>query len=135
MCGKGLPRWWTLPLDKLSTCICYSPRVHVIAGCIGDGSGTCHLLIAQHGHLWFLHVLGSYWTTCRDLVIPHVSFLLARGSCCGWVMCHFFIGPSVIFLLSTWRDHNTPHVFLLLNHVSRCCTSVCQYFIRQRVAP
>ena len=36
------------------------PYVHAIAGCIGDGSGTCHLLIAQHGHLWFLHVLGSY---------------------------------------------------------------------------
>ena len=36
------------------------PRVHVIAGCIGDGLGTCHLLIAQRGHLWFLHVLGSY---------------------------------------------------------------------------
>ena len=27
------------------------PDVHAIAGCIGDGSGTCHLLIAQHGHL------------------------------------------------------------------------------------
>ena len=36
------------------------PCVHAIAGSIGDGSDTCHLLIAQRGHLWFLHVLGSY---------------------------------------------------------------------------
>ena len=35
------------------------PRVHAIASCIGDGSGMCHLLIAQRGHLWFLHVLGT----------------------------------------------------------------------------
>ena len=47
-------------------------RVHATAGCTGDGSGTCHLLIAQHGHLWFLHVLGSYWTTCRALLF-HMS--------------------------------------------------------------
>ena len=26
-------------------------RVPAIAGYIGDGSGTCHLLIAQRGHL------------------------------------------------------------------------------------
>ena len=35
------------------------PRVPAIAGCIGDGSGTCHLVIGQRGHLWFLHILGS----------------------------------------------------------------------------
>jgi hypothetical protein len=27
------------------------PCVHAIAGCIGHGSDTCHLLIAQRGHL------------------------------------------------------------------------------------
>jgi hypothetical protein len=27
------------------------PRVHAIADSIGDGSGTCHLIIAQRGHL------------------------------------------------------------------------------------
>ena len=59
------------------------PCVHAIAGCIGHGSGTCHLLIAQRGHLWFLHVLGSYWTTCRVPIIPHVSFLWAHVSCYG----------------------------------------------------
>ena len=75
------------------------PRVHAIAGCIGDGLGMWHLLIAQRSHIWFLHVLGYYWTTCRDPIVPHVSFLLAHVSCCGWVTCHFFIGPSVIFLL------------------------------------
>ena len=77
---------------------CFS-REYAIASCIGDGSGMCHLLIARHGHLWFLHVSGSYWTTCWDPVVPHVSFLLAHVSCCGWVTCHFFIGPIVVFLL------------------------------------
>ena len=48
---RGLPRWWALPLEMLSMCTCYTPCVHAIAGCIGDGSGTCHLLIAQRGHL------------------------------------------------------------------------------------
>ena len=75
------------------------PRVHAITGCIGDGSGTCHLLIAQHGHIWFLHVSGSYWTTCRFPVVTQVSFLLAHVSCCRWITCHFFIGPCVVFLL------------------------------------
>ena len=27
------------------------PRVPAIAGCIGDGSGTCHLVIGQRDHL------------------------------------------------------------------------------------
>jgi hypothetical protein len=45
------------------------PRVHAIAGCIGDGSSTCYLLIAQGGNLRFLHVSGSYWTTCQFLVV------------------------------------------------------------------
>ena len=96
---QGLPRWWVLPLDMLSMCTCYSPCVHAIAGCIGDGSGMCHLIIAQRGHLWFLHVLGSYWTTCHFPVIPRVSFLLPHVSCCYWITCHFFIGPCVVFLL------------------------------------
>ena len=99
MRGRGLPRWWVLPLEMLSMCTCYSPHVHAIASCIRDGPGMCHLLIAQRGYLWFLHVSGSYWTTCRVPIIPHVSFLLAGVSCCRWITCHFFIGPCVILLL------------------------------------
>ena len=75
------------------------PRVPAIAGCIEDVSGTCHLVIGQRGHLWFLHISGSYWTTCRFLVVPHVNFLLAHVSCCSWITCHFFIRPHVVFLL------------------------------------
>ena len=74
------------------------PRVPAIAGCIRDGLGMCHLLIAQLDHLWFLHVSGSYWTTCQFHVVPHVSFLLAYMSCCSRITCHFFIGRHVIFL-------------------------------------
>jgi hypothetical protein len=54
--------------------------IHAIAGCIGDGSGTCHLLIAQRGHLGscmfqvltgprvgtlLFHISVFYWYTCR----------------------------------------------------------------------
>ena len=76
------------------------PSIPAIAGCIGDGLGMCHLVIGQRGHLWFLHILGSCWTTCRAPVVSHVCFLLAHVSCCGWVTCHFFIGPCVVFLLA-----------------------------------
>ena len=104
---------------------CFS-RVHAIAGCIRDGSGTCHLLIAQRGHLWFLHVLGSYWTMCHVPVVPHVSFLWAHLSCCGWITCHIFIGPCGIFLLvhmavsysTTCHGTVRPHFVFLFSHVA-----------------
>ena len=94
------------------------PRVHAIAGCIGDGSGMCLLCIAQHDHLWFLHVLGSYWTMCWVPIVSHVSFLLPHMSCCGWIMCHFFIGPCVIFYWSTWLFLIGPRVTALSIHIS-----------------
>jgi hypothetical protein len=94
----------------------------------------CHFVIGQRGHLWFLHVSGSYWITCRVPVVPHVSFLLAHVSCCGRSKCHFFIGPCHIFIGPRGVTiYNTSRVFLLLDHVSRCCTSACQYFIGPRV--
>jgi hypothetical protein len=137
MRGRGLPRWWALPLEMLSTCTCYSPRVHAIAGCIGDGSGTCHLLIAQRGHFWFLHVSDSYWTTCWVPVVPHVSFLLAHVSCCGWITCHFFIGPCVIFLLVhvtisySTKSHGTVHpcFVFLFGHMASRLPSMCRILI------
>ena len=97
------------------------PRVHAIAGCIGDGSGTCHLVIRQRGHLWFLHVSGSYWTTCRVTVVSHVSFLLAHVSWLDhvsllhWTMFRIFIGPRGRFLF----DHASWH-----------CPSMFRIFIR-----
>ena len=117
------------------------PRVHAIAGCIGDGLGTSHLLITQHGHLWFLHVSGFYWTMCRVPVVPHVSFLWAHMSCCGWITCHFFIGPCGIFLLvhvavsySTTR-HGTvrPRCTFLFGHVAWRHPSTCWIFNSPRV--
>ena len=127
MCGRG---------SHAGGCFrwrCF-PRVHAIAGCIGGSSGTCHLLIAQRDHLWFLHVSGSYWTTCRDHVVPHVSFLLAYVSCCCWIKCHFFIGPSVVFLLVhvAWPQYpaclsfTRPRVSMLYIHVSVFYWATCR---------
>ena len=115
----GLPCWWVLPMEMLSMCTCYSPRIHAIAGCIGDDSSTCHLLITQRGYLWFLHISGSYWTTCRVSVVSHVSFLLAHVSCCGWITCHFIIGPCVVFLL----------VHMVIFYSTTCHSTVCLCFI------
>ena len=114
----------------------YFPHVHAIAGCIGDGSGTCHLLIAQHGHLWFLQVSCSYWTTCWVPIVPHVSFLWAHVSCCGWIMCHFFIGPCGVFLLvhvaisysTTCHDTVRPCFAFLFGHVAWRHPSMCRIF-------
>jgi hypothetical protein len=92
------------------------PRIHAIAGCIGDGSGTCHLLIAQRGYLWFLHILGSYWTTCRDPVIPHVSFLLAHMLC---------LRLGHVSLL-----HWTKCLFLLVHVASIECPHLCRFLTR-----
>jgi hypothetical protein len=112
------------------------PRVHAIADCIGHGSGTCHLLIAQHGHLWFLHVSGSYWTMCRVPVVPHISFLWAHVSCCGWITCHFFIGPYGVFLLvyvvvsysTTHHDTVRSRFAFLFGHVAWRHLSTCWIF-------
>ena len=123
------------PLEMLSTCTCYSPHVHAIAGCIGDGSGTCHLLIAQHGHL----------CSCTYLVLtgPRIGSLLFHMSVFYWHTCHVAVGSRVTssldhvsyFYWSTLHYHNTPRVFLLLDHVSRCYMFVCQYFIGSHVMP
>ena len=116
-----------LPLEMLSTCTCYS-RFH------WRWFGYVWPSYCTRGHLWFLHVLGSYWTTCQDLVVPHVSFLLAHVSCCDWVTCHFFIGPSVVFLLVhvAWPQYPTclsftrPRVSMLYVRVSVFYWATCR---------
>ena len=122
------PRWRVLSLEMLSTCTCYSWLHWRWFGYVSPSYCTKwpSLVLARFSFL-LDHVSGPYCST--------VSFPLAHVSCCGWVMCHFFIGPCVVFLLVTWRDHNTPRVFLLLDHVSRCYTSACQYFIQPHVMP
>jgi hypothetical protein len=119
------------------------PRVHAIAGCIGDGSGTCHLLIAQRGYLWFLHLSGSYKTTYRVPVVPHVSFLLAHVSCYGWITCHFFIGPCIIFLLvhvavcysTTSYGTDRPCFVFLFGNVAWRLPFTCQILIAHMSCP
>ena len=109
-------------LADLSVCV-NKYQQHAIAGCIEDSSGTCHLLIAQHGHLWFLHVSGSFWTTCRDPVVPHVSFLLAHVLCYSWVTCHFFIGPSVVFFIGPRGMTTIPHMSFFYS--TTCLDAIC----------
>ena len=127
MRGRGQPRWRVLPLEMLSTCTCYS-RLH---------------------WRWFGYVSPFYCTTWSSLVlarfrilmdhmsapiVSHVSFLLAHVSCCGWVTCHFFIGPCVVFFIgprgmttipcvsffytTTCLDAVYPRVSILLGHMS-----------------
>jgi hypothetical protein len=80
--------------------------------------GTCHLLIAQRGHLGscmfqvltrprvgtlLFHMLVFYWHTCRV---------------CGWVTCHFLIGPNVVFLLVHVASIECPHLCRFLRRPS-----------------
>jgi hypothetical protein len=126
-------------------CFCWRcfPCVYAIVGCIGDGLGMCHLLIAQHDHLWFLHVSSSYWTTCRVPVVPHVRFLLAHMSCWHWIMSHFLIGPYVTFLLvhvsvsylTTRHGAICPCVIFLYVQVAWRFPSTCLIFNSPHVMP
>jgi hypothetical protein len=130
-------------LEMLSTCMCYSPRVHAIVSCIEDGLGTCQRLIAQRGHLWFLHVSGSYWTTCQVPVVPHVSFLLAHVSYYSWITCHFFIGPCVVFLLvhvavsylTMCHGAIRPRFVFLFGHVASRLSFMCRILIAHVSSP
>ena len=80
------------------------PRVHVIAGCIGDGSGTCHLLITQRVMLWLGNVSLLYWTKCHIFIGPHGVTTIPRVS---------------FFYLTTCLNVVCPRVSILLGHVSR----------------
>ena len=126
MCGRGQPRWRVLSLEMLSTYTCYS-RFH---------------------WRWFGYVSPCYWTTWSSLVlahfkflmdhvsdpvVPHVSFLLVHVSWCGWITCHFFIGPCGIFLLVhvvvsySTMHHGTihPRFAFLFGHVAWWHPSTC----------
>jgi hypothetical protein len=124
----GLPRWWVLPLEMLSMCTCYS-QLHW-------RWFRCHLLIVQRGHIWFLHVSGSYWTMGQVPVVSHVSFLWAHMSCCDWITCHFFIGPCGVFLLvhvavsysTTCHITVRPCFAFLFGHLAWWRPSTCWIF-------
>jgi hypothetical protein len=92
MHGMGHLRWRLLLLEMLSTCIYYS----------------------QLHWRWFEYVSPCYWIMWPSLVFARFRFLIDHlsGPCCftylfsigtrvvsGWVMCHFFIGLCVVFLL------------------------------------
>ena len=118
MRGRGLPRWWALPLEMLSMCACYS-RLH---------------------YRWFGYMSPSYCTTWTSLVLARIRFLLdhVSGPCCS--TCQFSIGTHVML----WLDHvallhwTMFHIFIgsrgrfLFDHVSRRCRSTFRIFIRSR---
>jgi len=145
------PHWWLLSLEMLSTSTCYS-RLH---------------------WRWFKYVSPCYWTTWPSLVLARFRCLIdhmpgpycstcqfsigTSVSCCGWVMCHFFIGPCVIFLLvhvvvsystsvmvlsihvlffysATWLDGFLPRVGFLLAHVSCHGYFMCHALVHPCVA-
>jgi hypothetical protein len=60
-------------------------------------------------------------------VVPYVIFLLAHMSCCGWITCHFFIGPSVVFLIGPCGVTTIPHVSFFYS-------TTCLNAVRPRVS-
>jgi hypothetical protein len=118
--------------------------------------GRCRLLIEQCSHLWFFHVSGCYWTTCRVAVVPLVSYLMAHVffaigprvvfsldhvSCFYWCICPFLIRPHVTMLsvhvsffnLATWLDDFLVRVGFLIAHVSYPGYLTCHALVRPRV--
>jgi hypothetical protein len=101
-------------------------------------SSSCNVAIS--GSCTFQVLIGP---RVGSPVVPHVSFLLAHMSCCGWVTCHFFIGPYVIFWLvhvavsySTTRHGAVRLCFVFLfGHMAWRLPSMCQIFNRPRVMP
>ena len=122
---------------------------------------------------WFGYVSPCCWTTWPSLVLARFRFLLdhvlgpccftclfsigTHMSCCGWVTCHFFIGPCVVFLLvhvavlyltrvtvlsihvsffdsATWLDGFLPRVGFLLAHVSCHGYFTCHALVHPRLA-
>jgi hypothetical protein len=118
MRGRGLPRWWVLPLEMLSMCTCYS-RLH---------------------WSWFGYVSPSYCITWPSLVLAHFRFLLDHVSCSCCSTCQFSMDTRVVLRL----DHVSLlhwtmwHIFIglrccfLFDHASRHCPSMFRIFIRPR---
>jgi hypothetical protein len=104
--------------------------------------GTCHLLIAQRSHLWFLHVSGSSEPRVGFLMF-HMSVFYGHVSCCGWVTCHFFIGPCGVFLLvhvvvsySTTRHGVVrPRVPFLFGRMAWRHPSTCRFLMAHVSCP
>ena len=102
---------------------------------------------------WFRFVSPYYWRAWPSLVLAHFRFLMDHVSgpccstcqfsigtyvsCCGWVMCHFFIRPCVVFLLvhvavsysTTCHGAVHPCFIFLFGHVAWRLPSTCQIFI------
>ena len=118
MRDRGLPRWWVLLLEMLSTCSCYS-RLH---------------------WKWFGYVPPSYCTTWPSLVLARFRFLLDHMSFPYCSTGQFSTSTRVVLSL----DHLSllhwttccifigPHLCFLFDHASLCCPSTCHIFIHPR---
>ena len=116
MRGRGLPRWWVLSLEMLSTCTCYS-RLHwrwfgYVSPCCWT---TWPSLVLARFRFLLDHVLGPCCFTCLFSIGTHVVLRLDHVSFLHWTMCRLFIGP---------------HGHFLFDHVSRCCPSTFCFLIR-----
>jgi hypothetical protein len=118
MRGRGLPRWWVLPLEMFSMCTCYS-RLH---------------------WRWFGYVSPFYFTTWPSLVLERFRFLLDHVSVPCSSTCLFSTGTRAVLPLdhvsvlywSTCHIIIGPRVCFLFDHASWCCSSTCRIFIRPR---
>ena len=115
---RGLPRWWVLPLEMLSTCTWYS-RLY---------------------WRWFGYVPPSYYTTWSSLVLACFRFLLDHVSCSCCSTCQFSMGTRVVLRLdhmsllhwTMWRIFIGPRGCFLFDHASRHYPSMFRIFIRPR---
>ena len=118
MRGRGLPRWWVLPLEMLSMCTCYSQLPWRWFVYVSPSYCTMWLsLVLARIRFLLDHVLGSYYSTCQFSIGTHVVLRLSYVSLLYWTMCRIFIGSRGFFLF---------------DHASRCCPSTFRIFIQPR---
>ena len=115
MRGRGLPHWWALPLEMLSTCTCYSRLHWRWFGYVSPSyCTTWPSLILAHFRFLLDHVSGPSCSTCQFSTGTYVVLWLDHVSLLHWTMCHIFIGPRGRFLF---------------DHMSRRCPSMFHVFI------
>jgi hypothetical protein len=136
MQGRGLPRWWVLPLEMFSTCIYYSRLYWTWFGYVSHSYCTTwpSLILARFiflldhvsGPLLF-HMLVFYWHTCRVAVGSYVTSLLDHVSYFYWLPVSY----------STTRHGAVvcPHFVFLFGHMTWRLPSTCWIFNSPRVVP
>jgi hypothetical protein len=134
MRGRGLPRWWALPLEMFSTCTCYSRLHWWWFGYVSPFYCTTWPSLAR---IRFLldHVSGPYCSTCQFSIGTRVMLWLDHVSILHWTMCRIFLVHVAVSYLTTSHGAVRPHFVFLFGHVASRLPSTCRISIAHMSCP